>query len=167
MTEAAATDVARNGDASASARQRIANDLEQEIAKLLRHERQLELELVKVKSDRKTFEQSMARLRGEPLIKRSGPSRPKSELARPVKSQVGPEALARIEAAIREFATDHDEFRQVDIRGIMTGTFTNSSKMATAFEQLRQNGVIRLARKDGIQRFFRLTESARRAEVKA
>jgi DNA-binding transcriptional ArsR family regulator len=161
MTEVM-TDVAENGVAPASARERIAHDLEEEIAQLLRRERQLELELAEVKSDRRTFEQSLMRLRGEPLVKHPGKGRPKSLLVRPNPSKVGPEPLAEIEQVIRDFAADHDEFRQVDIRSRMTGGFANSSKMSSAFEQLRQEGVIRFARRDGIQKFYRLTATSLR-----
>jgi predicted transcriptional regulator len=156
-----------NGAAPASARERIAGELESEIAGLLRRERQLELELAEIKTDRKTFEQSLLRLRGEPLIKHSGRGRPPKagESVRTTPARVGPEAIAEIEAMIRRFAADHDEFRQVDIRGTTSGPMSNSSKMATAFEQLRQDGVIRLARKDGNQKWFRLTESSRREKL--
>jgi hypothetical protein len=152
-----------NGVAPASARERIAAELEQEIAALLQRERALELELAEVKTDRKSFEQSLMRLRGEPLIKHPG-RRSRSELVRPVQSKVGDEAIAQITATIHEFLerSDSDEFRQVDIRGMLNGRLANSSRMATAFEQLRQDGVIRFARKEGIQKFFRLTEAARR-----
>jgi hypothetical protein len=65
--------------------------------------------------------------------------------------------MAKIEEAIRAYAEDHEEFRQVDIRATLTGALAHSSKMAVAFEQLRQANVIRLARQEGIQKFFRLT----------
>jgi DNA-binding transcriptional ArsR family regulator len=159
-----------NGTVPATARDRIAHDLETEIVQLQERREQLEAELATVSSDIKAFEQSLLRLRGEPLIKTTrGSGRPRggrmTTATGASTSRVGPEVLAEIEAAIRAYAVDHDEFRQVDVRGTMTGTMANSSKMATAFEQLRQEGVIRLARRDGINKYFRLTETARRTKL--
>jgi hypothetical protein len=79
---------------------------------------------------------------------------------RRIPARVSEERVAIIEQAIRAFAADHDEFRQVDIR--MNSTIDKSSAMALAFEQLRQAGTIRLSRKQGNHKFYRLTEAARR-----
>jgi hypothetical protein len=61
------------------------------------------------------------------------------------------------------FCADHDEFRQVDIRTMSGAPTDSSSKMATAFERLRQDNVIRFARKDGNNKFYRLTSESQRA----
>ena len=84
---------------------------------------------------------------------RNGAPQPKA----PRERRVGPERLADVERTIREIAAEHDEFTQVDVR---ERTGFSSSMMAAAFEQLRQQGVIRLARKDGIRKMFRLTQEA-------
>jgi hypothetical protein len=108
----------------------------------------------------KRYEKAIRDLKGEsgkpgrkPKVERA----PGDPRVRPVQSKVGPEAMAKIESAIRAYAEDREEFRQVDIRGTLTGALAHSSKMATAFEQLRQANVIRLARQEGNQKFFRLT----------
>jgi hypothetical protein len=161
-----ATLAGTNGSAPASARDRIAHDLEAEIAKLLRNERQLELDLAQIKAERKAFEQAIQRLRGEPLIKQTGrrAGRPKSSStsdgAR--SGKVSPELLEAIRAGIMRFAADHDEFRQVDIRTMPDAPTEKSSATALAFEQLRQDGVIRFARKDGNNKFYRLTSESLR-----
>lgn len=158
------TVVAPQNDAPpASARERIAAELEGEIAALLARERTLELELIEIKADRRTFEQSLQRLRGEALRK---PGRPRKASSETRPSALGAERLAAIEQAIHEYveAQDQDEFRQIDIRSTVTGSLAKSSTMATGFEMLRQNGVIRLSRKAGNNKFFRLTEAARRDE---
>jgi septation ring formation regulator EzrA len=108
----------------------------------------------------KRYEKAIRDLRGDyPRMGRkpSKPATSSGEKVRPVQSKVGPEAMAKIEEAIRAYAEDHEEFRQVDIRATLTGALAHSSKMAVAFEQLRQANVIRLARQEGIQKFFRLT----------
>ena len=68
-----------------------------------------------------------------------------------------------------EFAEDHEEFRQVDIRTLpgIDPTVAKSSMMALAFEALRQEGVIRFARQDGNNKFFRLTRQAMNGAVTA
>jgi hypothetical protein len=72
---------------------------------------------------------------------------------------VSDQKVERVEAAVRRYAEDHDEFRQVDIRGVNEGL--TSSVTAVVFDVLRQRNVIRLARVDGNNKYYRLT----RAEV--
>jgi hypothetical protein len=119
----------------------------------------LRAELAELDELTKRYEKAIRDLKGEgPRFGRKPkPATPPGEKVRPVQSKVGPEAMAKIEEAIRAYAEDHEEFRQVDIRATLTGALAHSSKMAVAFEQLRQANVIRLARQEGIQKFFRLT----------
>ena len=160
MTEVATAPA--NGAAPASARERIAAELESEIAALLKRERHLELELAEIKTDRKSFEQSLSRLRGEPLIKHPGRvGRPPKDGPRST-SGLSDAIVEEVRLAILRFAEDHDEFSQVNIRTMPDSPTESSSKMAIAFERLRQDGVIRLARKDGNQKFFRLTSASLR-----
>ena len=72
--------------------------------------------------------------------------------------------LIQIEASIREYAEHHEEFRQVDIRTMPNPPTTSSGAIATAFEKLRERNVIRLVRKDGNNKIFRLTSAALTAE---
>jgi hypothetical protein len=105
----------------------------------------------------KRYQKALALLTGEDA---PAPGRPKGARVRAKPSGVGDERLERVEAGIRDFAKDHDEFRQVDIRSTVEGI--SSSVAATAFETLRQRNVIRLARKDGNNKFYRLTAEALR-----
>jgi hypothetical protein len=149
-----------NGQPIASARERIAHDLEAEIATLTSRRDELQTELTAIGSDLKTFEQALLRLRGEPLIVRTKSSAtPKRD--KPSKG-VSAEQLAALRAAVLRFARDHDEFRQIDIRTMPDAPTNQSSTTALGFEQLRQDGVIRFARKDGNSKYFRLTAEALR-----
>jgi hypothetical protein len=78
---------------------------------------------------------------------------------------IGPERMETIKDAVLAYAEDHEEFRQVDIRGVVPSALASSSVMAVAFEMLRQDNVIRLARKVGNQRYFRLTNAMLTADV--
>jgi hypothetical protein len=88
--------------------------------------------------------------------------RPKAQgQSRPVPSKLSDERLSEIEAVVREYAEDHEEFRQVDVRsayGKLPGGGTLTSGMsAMAFEELRQRNVLRVARVEGNSKFYRLT----------
>ena len=74
------------------------------------------------------------------------------------RTSIGDERLAQIEAMVRELAAEGDEVRQVDVRNRLAGV--NSSTSAIAFEQLRQRNVIRLARQEGNNKYYRLTREA-------
>ena len=104
-------------------------------------------------------EKALAILLDEPPTKKLGRP-PGQKQVRNKPSNIGPERLELIERTIREFTQDREEFRQVDIRGI---TDIKSSVMATAFEQLRQANVIRFARQDGNNKYYRLTREALRS----
>jgi hypothetical protein len=120
---------------------------------------ELEAELAEQRPQLKRDERVIALLTGaEP----TGPGRPagaKSKV-RDNASRIGPETLATIEAAIRNYAADHEEFRQVDIRKMPNAPVDKSSQMAVAFEQLREQNVIRFVRQDGNAKVFRLTREA-------
>lgn len=79
-------------------------------------------------------------------------------------TKVGVDLLAQIEAAIRRYAEDHEEFRQVDIRKMPDTPTKSSGALATAFEKLRQDNVIRFVRQEGIAKVFRMTREAVTAE---
>jgi DNA-binding transcriptional ArsR family regulator len=161
-----ATLAGTNGSAPASARERIAHDLEGEITQLREREEELRSELTTVSAEIKSFEQALMRLRGEPLIKQPtrGPGRPpgRGQRSDGRPAGVSDEVVDTIRQAIMRFCADHDEFRQVDIRSMPDSPTDSSSKLATAFERLRQDGVIRLARKDGNSKFYRLTSESMR-----
>ena len=107
----------------------------------------------------RTYEKALQALQSEP--RKAG--RPKGQ-ARPVPSKLSDERIAEIDAIVREYAVDHEEFRQVDVRSAHGkleggGTFT-SGMSAMAFEELRQRNVIRVARQDGNSKYYRLTREA-------
>lgn len=109
----------------------------------------------------KRYEDTRRRLVGEPLrVAGRGAGRPKGPAKRAVPSKVAPDTMAEIEAFVRAWAEDHEEFRQIDIRSAPGSPVTDSGKSSAAFEQMRQANVLRLARVDGNNKFYRLTRSA-------
>ena len=109
----------------------------------------------------KRYEDTRKRLVGEPLRVNRKPGRPRNEdRVRVVPSKVSPEKMSDIEAFVRAWAEDHEEFRQIDIRSAPGSPVTDSGKSSAAFEQMRQANVLRLARVDGNNKFYRLTRSA-------
>jgi hypothetical protein len=131
--------------------------LRQRIAQRQARVDELHAELAEINPELKRYEKALALLTGEG----STPGPKKGGKKREAASRVGEERLAPIRAAVLEYARDHEEFRQVDIRTHMEGRVT-SAVMAPAFEQLRQEGMIRLARQDGLSKWFRLTREAMR-----
>jgi hypothetical protein len=124
--------------------------------------RRLKASLTKLEMDLKQDQKALAILRGEKL---GAGGRPPASANKPARvrekpSGVSEERLELVRGAITQL--DTDEFRQVDVRGIMDIT---SSATAMAFETLRQRGVIRFARQDGNNKWYRLTreELARQA----
>jgi hypothetical protein len=115
----------------------------------------------KIVTELRTYEKALAALTGEP----KKPGRPKAKAAtESTAKKVGDERLAAIEQLVREYAEDHEEFRQVDLRSAYGtlpdgGSFT-SGMSAIAFEELRQRNVLRVARVDGNSKFYRLTREA-------
>jgi hypothetical protein len=114
----------------------------------------------KIVTELRTYEKALAALTGEP--KKAG--RPKTKPVESVAKKVGDERLAAIEQLVREYAEDHEEFRQVDLRSAYGtlpdgGTFT-SGMSAIVFEELRQRNVLRVARVDGNSKYYRLTREA-------
>lgn len=106
----------------------------------------------------RTYEKALQALYGEPRK-----TRPKGQ-SRAIPSKLSDERVNEIETIIREYAVDHEEFRQVDLRSahgeLPSGGTLTSGMSATAFEILRQRNVIRVARQDGNSKFYRLTREA-------
>jgi hypothetical protein len=113
--------------------------------------------LAEVNAVLRRYEDTRRRLLGEPKpesVKRRGRAREGEHLTR---KMVAAERMAEIEAFVLAYAADHEEFRQIDIRTAPHSPITNSGAATQAFEQLRQDGILRLARKDGNNKWFRLT----------
>jgi hypothetical protein len=106
----------------------------------------------------RTYEKALAALQGA-----TRKAKPKGQ-ARTAPSKLSDERLAEIESIVREYATDHEEFRQVDIRSahgtLPSGGTLSSGMSALAFEELRQRNVLRVARVEGNSKFYRLTREA-------
>lgn len=112
----------------------------------------LEVQLSEVKRELTAARKLLAQVTGE----RSAPPPNKS---RTHPSMVSPDRLLIVINAIEKFmeTQDTDEFRQVDVRGFLSGPDSNSSVVAQAFAQLQNGGYIRLARRQGISKYYRLT----------
>lgn len=119
----------------------------------------LEAQLQALKPELRRYESALRLLSGEQVD--TAIDKPRQSRSKGVKTQsgtsIGPERLEAIERAVREYARDHEEFRQVDVRAVYDMT---SSVSATAFEILRQRNVLRVARVDGNSKFYRLTREA-------
>jgi hypothetical protein len=121
----------------------------------------LKARLAEIEPEIKSAEKALAALRGEPLGHPQGKrAYNKTKSSESKSTGVSDERLALVTDAITSYtAAGHDEFRQVDIRGVVDVT---SGVTALAFEALRQRGAIRLARQDGNNKWYRLTREALR-----
>jgi hypothetical protein len=125
---------------------------------------ELSVGLAEITPELKRYERALMLVLDEVPPKGPIPA-PKPTGKRKYPRYVGEDKLGEIEDAIRAYAADHDEFRQVDIRTVMDNEAQfGSNTMTIAFEQLRQRGVIRFARKDGNSKCFRLTAEALREQ---
>jgi hypothetical protein len=88
------------------------------------------------------------------------PEPDRAELKPKPKKKYGPtvssDTLNQVRNVIQELAQTQDEFTQVDVRA-RTGVKTSTSSIA--FEVLRRNGMIRLARQQGSTKYYRLTRA--------
>jgi hypothetical protein len=155
---------ATNGAGTMSVRDRVAAELRAAIDELTAQEDVLAEQLAALKAEKHDLERSLRPLTGEPA---PGPKRRAAKGEKPARAtgtRVGPEKMARFEAAAREMGAGDAEFRQIDVLRHM-GIGANSGMATYAFEQLREAGVIRLARQQrgpGGGKFFRLTRPALR-----
>jgi hypothetical protein len=120
---------------------------------------ELQAELDAINAEIKRCERARAALVETP--KPRGPKPPGTRV-RTKPAGIGDERLAAITEAIRGLAAENDEFSQVEVRSI---TGFNSGVTAIGFEKLRQDGMIRFARQDGLRKVFRLTREALNAET--
>ena len=102
-----------------------------------------------IEPELKRYERALALLTGEaPQLGRKKRD-PNAARVRTLPSGISEERMGDIREAILRYCQDHDEFRQVDIRSTLKGTLAKSSIMANAFERMRQDGFIRMARQEG------------------
>lgn len=161
-----------NGTLPMTAREKIAAEIETEIERcearrtgVEQRRAALATEIAEIDSEIKSFRQAAQRLRGEPLVKQPAAKRGPRGPYKGGKT-AGGELIKRVRDAVLLFARDHDEFRQIDIRSLPDANL-KSSQTAVAFEQLRQDGVLRFARKDGNNKYFRLTSEGLRLRDEA
>jgi hypothetical protein len=119
---------------------------------------QLAEELAASKRELTNYQKALALLDGSPRPGKPGRKPAGSSTAG---TKIGPERLSEVEQAVRGYVTEHGdvEFRQIDIREYMNNAIS-SGISSMAFKQLREREVIRAARKDGINTYFRLTRTA-------
>lgn len=123
---------------------------------------ELHAALAEIEPELKRYERALALLTGEaPQLGRKKRD-PNAARVRTLPSGISEERMGDIREAILRYCQDHDEFRQVDIRSTLEGTLAKSSIMANAFERMRQDGFIRMARQEGNAKWFRLTREAQR-----
>jgi DNA-binding transcriptional ArsR family regulator len=129
---------------------------------------ELRAELDELTPELRRYEKALALLTGETAYVKPGPKGgPKLKPEGKIKGKqntdwnVSDERMEIILNTIRAWADDHDEFRQTDIR-IAVGYDGNT--ISKAFERLRQAGMIRLARQQGTNKYFRLTRAAMRGQ---
>jgi len=130
--------------------------------------RELMVEVHAIDEDLKAYNKAIAALDPQPA-EGSKVSKAALDKVRPTASKVGPERLAEITEVIRDLASkDPDgEIRQVDVTHV---TGYSSAVMSAAFNQLRDENVLRIARvarsatDDGKGKgtWFRLTRPALR-----
>jgi hypothetical protein len=73
-----------------------------------------------------------------------------------------PASIARYTAAIEKYAAElgpETEFRQIDIRRL-TGQDETTGVSSGVFGELRRRGMLRIARKEGQNTYYRMTQSA-------
>jgi hypothetical protein len=84
---------------------------------------------------------------------------PRTRQERNRQSRLSPGRLNLIREAVRNYAQNtNEEFRQVDIRNVITvPALARSSAMALGFQMLRDEGTIQASRTEGNNKYFRLT----------
>jgi hypothetical protein len=145
-----------NGNAPTFDEDRVIAMVEQELERCDSEHGQLLMRANMLRKQMTRYRRMLAILRDEspkPKPKQNMDPRAREKRA----SKLGYDKLDEIRSATLAYASEHDEFSQVDIRAT---TGYGSSVMATAFERLRQEGVIRFARKEGTRKWFRLTQDA-------
>ena len=118
---------------------------------------QLAEELAQVKHELANYEKALTLIDGTPRVKSAKP-----KPAGTSTTKIGPGRLAEVKRAVLDYAQANGgdvEFRQIDIREQMGNTIT-SGLSSLAFAQLREGNVIRVARKDGNNQYYRLTRHA-------
>jgi DNA-binding transcriptional ArsR family regulator len=172
---AAAARAATNGGTGNTVDSQLMTLLREEIAQRKVRVDELQTELDALKPELRRYERVLAQLSDDPAeqVPRPGPKGPRGprgsgtgKVAEAAAGKgIGEARLASIREQVLVYAEDHEEFRQADIRVFMGEA--SSGIMTLAFERLRQDGLIRLARQEGNNKYFRLTRQAAREAERA
>jgi len=156
---AASAAAAANGGTSAALDSQVVALLRTEVAQRQVRVDELAAELDELRPVLKRYQRVLAQLTGEPSA-----AKPRRKRGRPRSATPGvsDERLNEIKDAILKVTQRQDEFRQADI--LAEGRW-GSGPVAIAFEHLRRENVIRLARQDprgvrGGGKWYRLTRKA-------
>jgi len=131
---------------------------------------ELDHERESIHAELKAYEAAIRPLTGERPAKRGRPKNGEQQPKRTKESNFSEERLEAIKTVILEFAEDHEEFRQVDVRSahavLPDGGKLTSGMTARAFEILRQepHNLLRIGRVDGNSKYYRLTREAVRSQ---
>jgi flagellar biosynthesis chaperone FliJ len=134
-------------------KQRLVEELQAEVVLRLKRVEDLQTEITRAREDANSYARALAALTGEP--RRVTVTKP------PRKGTTGlGVSMAKLDlvvTTIRNITAEQDEFRQIDVR---QRTNLRSGETALAFRSLRADGVIRLARQAGNNKYFALTREA-------
>jgi hypothetical protein len=164
MDELGAQNGAQTGSVPAMAL--VTETLQRAVDELAKQRDTLTEQLATVKHELGNYQKALALIEAPPpgSTPRRGRSSLKSSSGGANRSgtRISGDRLAEVETAIREYATEHGgdpEFRQIDIREVM-GAGISSGISSIAFAELREREVIRIARKDGNNLYFRMAHAA-------
>lgn len=143
-----------NGAQAAPGTAQIIADLRVLIAERHRELAEVDRERERLLTEIRQYERALIPLTGEPRKTQRGSTTR-------IRPNLGDERYKTICDAVLAYAADHEEFRQVDVRGTLAGQLARSGTVATAFERMRQDNLIRFARRDGISKYYRLANNAR------
>jgi hypothetical protein len=133
-------------------KQRLIEELQEEVVARLKLIEDLQTEITRAREDAHSYVRALAALSGEPRRVAKPPQR-KGATGLGISAQ----KLDLVVTTIRNITAEQDEFRQIDVR---QRTDMRSGETALAFRSLRADGVIRLARQQGNNKYFALTREA-------
>jgi len=149
---------------------RIIAELQDELKVLEPQLEEVRTTLATLESEVRRIQRAVKVLKGEPLGNPQGRRGPRgsydktgsnaayTEESTGKRRTIGEGKVNAIQAIIMQMVQEEsDEFRQVDVRA--RAKDLTSSSTALAFEVLRQRGVIRFARQEGLNKWYRLTRA--------
>jgi hypothetical protein len=154
-----------NGHAAVDPDDAATAPLRERLAALTAQRDELQVQMDEITPQVRRYEKAILALEGKPLGNPQGPrNRDRDDLDSPPQRQgkgrrppISEARVDEIEAAVRQIASERDDVTQVQVRSV---TGHNSSITALAFEVLRQRNVLRLARRQGNLKVYRLTHEA-------